>query len=110
MTKKDALGVNKYDRIISLRFGEKIVFKDTSFAEAGAGLIELYHVFNLQYPTKADDGCQFMQRILCNFGPKKGARIKRNLVKKWYIEFAVSLDLTFYSINRLYFQGFVAIQ
>ena len=85
------------------------MFKDTSFAEAGAGLIELYHVFNLQYPTKADDGCQFMQRILCNFGPKKGARIKRNLVKKWYIEFAVSLD-TFYSINRFYFQGFVAIQ
>ena len=95
VTKKDALGEYEYDHIVimSLRIGEKIVFKDISFADAVAGLIELYHVFNLEYPAKADDGYQFLQRILCNFGPKEGARNKRNVVKKWFKEFTVSLDL-----------------
>ena len=89
--KKDALGQTEHDQnvIISLRIGEKVVFKDISFAEAVAGLIELYHVFNLQYPPKADDTYQFLQRILCSFGPSEGARNQRNVVKKWYKQFAV---------------------
>ena len=108
--KKDSLGQVEYDKIVilSLRIGEKIVFKDISFAEAVAGLIELYHVFNLQYPAKSDDTYQFLQRIFCSFGPSEGARNQRNVVKKWYKQFAVGLEFVFIQQFRLFFQGFVA--
>ena len=104
VTKQDALGENEYDEIvtISLRIGDKIVFKDISFAEAAAGLIQLYHVFNLQYPPMADDVYQFMQRILCHFGPKEGARNAKNVVKKWFKEFEVENAFLF-RITYLYF-------
>ena len=95
--------------ILSLRIGEKIVFKDISFAEAVAGLIELfYHVFNLQYPAKSDDTYQFLQRIFCSFGPSEGARNQRNVVKKWYKQFAVGLEFVFIQQFMIFFQGFVA--
>ena len=89
--KKDSFGEYEFEQIfvINLRIGEKIIFKDISLAEAVAGVIQMYFSFNLLYPPEADDLCQFMERILCNFGSPDGARNKKGVIKKSFRDFEV---------------------
>ena len=112
MIKKDALGQAEHEQIVilSLRIGEKVVYKDISLSEAVAGLIELYFVFNLQYPAKCDDTYQFLQRIFCSFGPAEGARNQKGVIKKWYKQFAVGSEYVLIQLFSFvfFFQGFVA--
>ena len=75
--------------LLNLRIGEKLIFSDVSFTDAFAGLIQLIFSLNLEFPEDADDFCQFLQRILCNFGNIEGARNKKNTVKKNYRDFEV---------------------
>ena len=89
--KKDSFGECEFEQIIviNLRIGEKIIFKYISLAEAVAGVIQMYFSFNLLYPPEADDLCQFMERILCNFGSPDGARNKKGVIKKSFRDFEV---------------------
>ena len=89
--KKDSFGEYEFEQIfvINLRIGEKIIFKDISLAEAVAGVIQMYFSFNLLYPPEADDLCQFMERILCNFGSPDGARNKKWVIKKSFRDLEV---------------------
>ena len=91
ITRKNVLGEGEHEEIVmmNVRIGDKIVFKDVSLPEAFAGLIQLIFCLNLQFPDDADDICQFVQRIICNFGTKDGARNKKNDVKKNYRAFEV---------------------
>ena len=112
MNKKDALGQAEHEQVVMLilRIGEKVVYKDISLSEADAGLVELYFVFNLQYPAKCDDTYQFLQRIFCSFGPAEGARKQKGEVKKWYKHFAVGSEYVLIQLFSFvfFFQGFVA--
>ena len=60
-----------------------------SLPVAFAALIQIYYVCNVNYPSKADDVFQFIQRMLCQVGPAEGAKNERNQVKKWYKDFEV---------------------
>ena len=73
--------------VTSLRIGEKVMIKGLSLYGALAACIQLYFVFNMWYPTKADDLCQFVQRFLLNFGDEDGSRNRNGSVKKWYRDF-----------------------
>ena len=89
--KKDSFGEYEFEQIfvINLRIREKIIFKDISLAEAVAGVIQMYFSFNLLYPPEADDLCQFMERILCNFVYPDGARNKKWVIKKSFRDLEV---------------------
>ena len=76
---------------ISLRVGTAVVFDDMSLLGALASLIEIIFVFNLMYPSAADDIFQFCQRILGNFGPADGARNDQGKVRKNFVEFQCSI-------------------
>ena len=91
ITRKDTLCTSEFEEKISVsvRIGEKIVFKDVSLPVAFAALIQIYYVCNVNYPSKADDVFQFIQRMLCQVGPAEGAKNERNQVKKWYKDFEV---------------------
>ena len=95
VTKKNVVGEAEFEEavLLNLRVKEKVIFKNVSFPEAFAGLIQLIFSLNLEYPEEADDFCQFLQRILCNFGKTEGARNKKNIVKKNYRDFEVCLFL-----------------
>ena len=53
-------------------------------------------------------GEKFLQIIFCSFVPSEGARNQRNVVQKWYKQFAVGLEFVFIQQFRIVFQGFVA--
>ena len=82
-------GVAEFDEkmLISLRVGTTIIFDDLSLLGALASLIEVIFVFNLMYPVGADDTFQFIQRILCAFGPSDGARNVQGKVRKQFVDF-----------------------
>ena len=62
------------------------VFRNMSsdFCQAIAAVVQLYFIFNIFYPPEADDLCQFLQRILCNFMDGDGARNSKGVVKKCF--------------------------
>ena len=110
VTKKHVVGEAEFEEaiLLNLRIGEKLIFSDVSFTDAFAGLIQLIFSLNLEFPEDADDFCQFLQRILCNFGNIEGARNKKNAVKKNYRDFEVcSCEDHFHHLN-IFFQGFAA--
>ena len=91
ITTQSTLGIEDFEKKVSinLRIGSKILFKDISLPEAFAGMIQIYFSFNLLYPPEADDILQFIERIICGFGSRDGARNQKSLVKKGYRDFEV---------------------
>ena len=87
--KQSSLGIDEYVEklIISVRVGEKVLFNTPDFCQAIAAVVQLYFIFNIFYPPEADDICQFLQRILCNFMDGDGARNSKGVVKKCFRDF-----------------------
>ena len=104
VTKKNVLGEEEGDEQVnvSLRIGQKIVFKDVSLSEALAGCIEMYFTFHLYYPEDADDLYQVAQWIICYYGKLlEGANNKKSTVKKCFRDFEVLFQKISYGHTKL---------
>ena len=91
--KVDRVGEEDYGEglSISVRIGSTLVFDNVSFAQALASVIQLTFCFNLLYPSDCDDMFEFLQRVVCKFGPSDGARNKNGQLKKCFVDFMCTL-------------------
>ena len=89
ITRQNTMGMDEYEEKVevSVRIGDKVLFKGVGLSQAIAACIQLHFIFNMHYPQEADDLSQFCQRILCNFGDHDGARNKKGAVKKCFRDF-----------------------
>ena len=89
IVKVDQLGEDDYAEAIkmSVRIGTTVIFDNVTLAQGLASIIQLMFCFNLLYPTDCDDFFEYVQRVVCKFGPISGARNARGQLKKSFMDF-----------------------
>ena len=92
--KVDQKGESDYEEalVISVRVGSTTVFDDVSLSQGLAAVIQLCFVFNIVYPSSADEIFNFVQRLLAKFGPSDGARNLKGQLKKRFVDFQCELS------------------
>ena len=100
--KVNNLGENDHDEAVklSVRIGNSVVFDDISLTQGLASVIQLMFSFNLIYPADCDDFFEYIQRVVCKFGPVSGARNARGQLKKTFTDFQCSLGALMLEANQ----------
>ena len=93
---------------LSVRIGNTVVFDDVSLPQALASVIHLMFCFNLLYPSDCDDLFEYIQRVLCSFGPISGARNVKGKLKRAFVEFQCSIGAIMLGEKRGKIREFVA--
>ena len=93
MVKMEQYGEADYAEAIrlSVRVGQTVIFDNVSLAEGIASIIQIMFTFNLLYPADCDDFFEYLQRVVCKFGPVSGARNKKGSLKKSFTDFQCTL-------------------
>ena len=102
VVKVNQKGEDHFDESVklSVRIGNSVVFDEVSLTQGLASVIQLMFSFNLIFPADCDDFFEYIQRVVCKFGPVSGARNARGQLKKTFTDFQCALGSIILEANQ----------